>query len=226
MPVARRTLPLFAAVAALAVPGAAQAADVHLDRSCYSPGDVVTETGSGFSPGAGVLEMLSLGTRTLQAPMVTTDDQGAFNRQLRAPDLGNDVARQEMAFASFTDQANPSTPVLAQWTLSAWDVSIKEWAGHVAHPGRSMTVDTYGWTTASGPLYAHYYRGTTHIKTTRIGTTTGPCGNLRKRVPQFPFKRVKAGRWSVFFSPTQALDKQHDPWLKTTVTVPRSAATS
>jgi hypothetical protein len=232
MPVARRTLPTLAAVAALAVPGAARAADVQFDRSCYAPGDAVTETGSGFTPGADVLEMLSLTSLKLapqgnfQAPMVTTDDQGAFTRKLRAPALGTQSDRQEIAMSSFTDQANPSAPVFGQWTLSAWDVSIKEWAGHAAHPGRSMTVDTYGWTTASGTLYAHYYRGTTFLKSTRIGATTGPCGDLRKKMPQFPFKRVKAGRYTVFFSPTQVLDKQHDAWLKTTVTVPRSAATS
>ena len=32
----------------------AGAASVTLDRSCYSPGDTVTETGAGFSPNGGV----------------------------------------------------------------------------------------------------------------------------------------------------------------------------
>ena len=61
--------------------GNAGAATVTLDRSCYSPGDVVTETGAGFSPNGGVGENLSLvdgggGITTFQAPDVTADANG------------------------------------------------------------------------------------------------------------------------------------------------------
>ena len=60
----------------------------------------------------------------------------------------------------------------------------------------------------------------------RFGALTGACGDLRKTVPQFPFARVKAGEWRVFFSTTAVLDKRNDNWLRRTVTVPRSKATA
>lgn len=89
-----------------------------------------------------------------------------------------------------------------------------------------MTIDTFGRTATGATLYAHYYRGTTRVRTVRIGALTGPCGDLRKTVPQFPFARVKAGEWRVFFSATAVLDKQRDDWLRRTVTVPRAKATA
>ena len=134
--------------------------------------------------------------------------------------------RDEGVFGTFTDQANTSTFQTAQWTLSDWALQIKEWAGHAAKPGRQMTIDTYGWTTESGTLYAHYYRGSTHLKSVRIGATTGACGNLKKKIPQFPFKKVKAGEYTLYVSRTASLDKVNDSWLRMKVRVPKSAATA
>jgi hypothetical protein len=185
---------------------AAAAGTVTLDRSCYSPGDPVTETGSGFSPAAGVLENLSLirlsvgrPLATLQAPLVTTDSTGAFSRQLRAPRLASARDREEIALASFTDQAlgDAAPLVTAQWTLSAWATEIPEWRRSVntADPAKSMLVDTYGWTTAGKNVYAHYYRGTTFVKAVKFGALTGPCGNFKRRVKQFPYAAdAKLGR--------------------------------
>ncbi len=229
---ARRALPTLAALAAAAVPTGAHAASVQTDHACYSPGEVVTETGSGFTPSTEVTESLALVSPAsgrawnFSAPPLTTDDQGAFARKLRAPDLQDASDRQESALAALTDQANPAAPVIARWTLSDWTLRIKEWSDHVAKPGRQMTIDTYGWTTESGTLYAHYYRGSTHLKSVRIGATTGECGDLKKKVPQFPFKKVKAGEYSLYLSRTAALDKEHDSWLRVKARVPKSAATA
>lgn len=228
---ARRALPALAALAAAAIPTAAHAAAVSTDRACYSPGELVTETGSGFTPGAAVTESLALVSPatnqfwTLTAPTITTDDQGAFSRKLRAPELQDAGDRQESALGAFADQADPAEPVISRWTLSDWTLRIREWSDHVAKPGRQMTIDTYGWTTESGTLYAHYYRGATHLKSVRVGATTGVCGNLKKQVPQFPFKKVKAGEYTLYLSRTASLDKVHDSWLRMKARVSKSAAT-
>jgi hypothetical protein len=105
-------------------------------------------------------------------------------------------------------------------------VRIPEWAPGAADPARSMTIDTFGWTSGGSALYAHYYRGTTRIRTVRIGALTGECGNLRRTVRQFPFRGVRAGEWRVFFSATAVLDKQRDDFIRRTVVVPRSKATA
>lgn len=183
----RSTLPALSAVvlaAVAAAPAAAQAppppaASVTLDRTCYAPGDPITETARGFTPGAEVLETLAL-----------------------LPTGGGSA------------------------TLSARDLVIPQWAGGRADPARSMTIDTFGWTVAGKTLYAHYYRGTTRICTVRIGALTGPCGDLRRTVRQFPFARVKAGEWRIFFSTTAVLNKRNDDWLRRTVIIPRAKATA
>ena len=245
----RSTLPAlsaFALAVVAAAPAAAQAppppaaASVTLDRTCYAPGDSITETARGFTPGAEVLEILALlptgggsALATLTATH-TTDATGGFTARMRAPRLARDSDRRELAGSAWTEQtaapdpAAPPPPLgpTATWTLSAWDLVIPQWADRIADPARSMTIDTFGWTVAGRTLYAHYYRGTTRIRTVRIGALTGPCGDLRRTVRQFPFARVKAGEWRIFFSTTAVLDKRDDDWLRRTVTVPRAKPTA
>jgi hypothetical protein len=245
----RRSLPALPALVAgaglaLATAAPAQtppsAAGVTFDRTCYSPGEAMTQTGHGFTPNAQVLELAALlapnggdPLRTLSASL-TADASGAFAVRLRAPNLARASDRTEQAASVFTDQAAPAPAPGAEppigptvlWTLSAWDVKVAQWSGGTADPRRSMVVDTYGWTSAGRTLYAHYYRGTTRIRSVRIGALTGPCGNLRKTVRQFPFRGVRAGQWRVFFSATAVLDKQRDDFIRRTIVVPRAKATA
>jgi hypothetical protein len=254
----RSTLPALSACVlgaglaiAAAAPGGAQTpppptgASVTLDRTCYAPGDAITETARGFTPNAQVLETLALlptsgGTTPLDifSATHTADAAGNFTARLRAPRLARDSDRREIAGSVFTDQTPPPAPApgtppaepplgpTVVWTLSAWDVDIPQWESRRADPARKMTVDAFGWTVTGRSLYAHYYRGTTRIRSVRIGALTGQCGDLRRTVPQFPFKRVKAGEWRIFFSATAILDKGTDDWVRRTVIVPRSKATA
>jgi len=82
---------------------------------------------------------------------------------------------------------------------------------------RTRTVDSTGWTRGHANLYAHYFRGTTRIRSVKLGALTGPCGTFKRRVKEFPFKGVKAGEWRVFFSDTAVLDKAKDPFVRRTV---------
>jgi hypothetical protein len=238
-------LPAVVAAAGLALAPAAPAqtpppaAGVTFDRTCYAPGDVIQQTGHDFTPNASILQLVTLLGPNGGGPLATlsatfnADATGAFAIRLRAPNLARDTDRTEQAASVFNDQAAApapdATPAIGPtvlWTLSAWNANIPQWAGGTADPRRSMTIDTYGWTVDGDTLYAHYFRGTTHVRTVRIGALTGPCGNLRKTVRQFPFRRVRAGQWRVFFSATPVLDKQNDDWIRRTVVVPRSKATA
>jgi hypothetical protein len=55
----------------------------------------------------------------------------------------------------------------------------------------------------------------------RVGRLQGPCGDLSKRLKQFPFAHPKPGAWRVFFSTTKELDKYEDAWIWVAVRVPR-----
>jgi len=221
------------AVAALGAPAAAGAAPtVTFDRSCYSPGEPIIQAGSGFAPDADIAESLGLfGLDTgelvglLGAPPVRADAQGSFVRRIRAPGLARRVHRREQAVSMFTNQADPEVgAVPVYWSLTAWDVEIKQWAAGRAQPGRTMLVDTFGWTSAGTTLYAHYYRGRTRVKSVKLGALRGECGDMRKRVAQFPFRRARPGRWTVFFSAPRRLDKRADAWISRVVRVSYTAS--
>jgi hypothetical protein len=219
---------LGAVAAALAVPTAAAAtATVTVDRDCYSPGDTIRERGTGFTPGAEIAETLALldpetsdPFGQLVAPPFSADAGGSFDRRIAAPQLASRTHRRERAIAAFTDQADPrgEAPTV-DWWLTAWRVEIRQWMGGRARPGRSMLVDAYGWTWGTS-LYAHYYRGRTAVKTVRLGALRGSCGDMRKRVLQFPFRRPRRGRWTVAFSATRSLDPRTDPFWFYKVRVP------
>src|SRR4051794_31333182 len=175
-------LAFAAAAPAQAPPPAAPA--VTLDRTCYAPGDPITQAGHGFTPGAEVLETLSLlppdGAPNPLAVLSATrvaDAAGNFAVQIRAPELARDADRREIAGSAFVDQSTvgpppapgtpPGPPTLSAtvtWTLSAWEADVPQWQHGTADPRRSMTVDAFGWTVAGKTLYAHYYRGTTRVR--------------------------------------------------------------
>jgi hypothetical protein len=222
---------LIAAAATTNVAFAQGDPSVIFDQPCYTPGDAITETGSGFSPNAQIFELASFSSEdnsallgALSAPIVAADATGAFTRRLDAPSLRRPSDRRENAFSSFTDQANPAVPAFAQWTLSGWDLRIDAWHSGKGRPGKSMRIDTWGWVGAGDTLFAHYFRAAKPVKTVRIGGLTGPCGDLNVKRRQFPFRSVKPGRWTVYFSATRVLDKANDPWMVYKLAVGKSRA--
>ena len=228
----RRPLVIGLALAVCALAAASASADpaVTLDRACYSPGDTITRTGSGFTPGGQVTESVAFQTDTLPVislgsiagPTIAADAQGAFKDTVRAPRLRRPTKDYtEAAIDTFTDPANPSKPAMVKWTLSDWFIYVGAWYRRAGHPGEAMTVDAYGWTTRGTTLYMHYFRNGKRYKTVRVGRLQGPCGDLTKRLVQFPFAHVKPGKWKVFFSTTKLLDKTEDAWIWIPVRVPR-----
>ena len=209
---------ILAAVSGCTVPSMAAAqSTVTVDQKCYTPGDTIVETGAGFTPNAPVQETLTLvdalstPLATLTAPLVTTDALGSFTRMMRAPELAQDWDVTETAMDAFAVQANTQlAPASVQWTLSQWDVGIAQWMHGRANPARQMTVRAHGWTTLGSTLYAHYYLGQRRVKTAKVGGLTGDCGDLTAHMKQFPFRHVKRGLWTVWFSATRRFDKAHD----------------
>jgi hypothetical protein len=225
----RTSLAALATFVAVAAPAAADPV-VTLDRTCYAPGDTITRTGSGFTPGAQVTESVAFQTQdlptialgSLNGPTIAANPQGAFKDTISAPRLRRETKDYtETAIDTFTDPGNPAKPAVVQWTLSAWSMSVPAWSGRAARVGQPMTVYAYGWTSTGTTLYMHYFRGTKRYKTVRVGRLTGACGDLSKHLVQFPFSHPKPGAWKVFFSTTKLLDKQGDAWIALKVRVPR-----
>jgi hypothetical protein len=224
----RRRVCLATTALALAAPGVAVAQvppppSVTVAAPCYTPGDPIVEVGKGFTPGAAVNETVSftdpatsMPLGSLQTPPLTTQPDGSFTRALRAPDLRRNIDAREAAQAVFAEVADPTKSATVTWTLSVWFVDVAEWDGTrvaTAKPGTKMTVSAMGWTGLGPSLYAHYVRGSTEVKAVKLGALTGPCRDLsRRRVRQFPFKAVKPGKWTVYFSTTKVFDKRLDAY--------------
>lgn len=219
----------------LAAAPAIAAPSVTLDRACYAAGDPITETATGFTPDSQVLETLGLISTTnphsilnsLTAPLVSTDSSGAFTRQIRAPEVQLDGDRRELAVSSFTDQAAPEDPFFLQWTLSGWDIDAREWRDATGRAGEHVHIATWGWTSDGTTLYAHFFRGGGERRTARVGTLTGPCGDLKTTIAKTPFRRSTRATWKVYFSTTKALNRIDDAWISLKVAVgnpPRAGA--
>ena len=240
MPRTRSLLVLAAtAGAAVALPATATATPtLHADRSCYTQGQPIVLTGAGFTPGGPIPFLGAFAGRNgnaaaavpLGAP-VTADPAGALSARIPAPALSSDNDVTETLTITANDQTKqaaqpplPPTEVAAttQVTLSLWLVGVVAWLNGNGDPRASSDFIAVGWEPFRR-IYAHYFLNGTRVRSIRIGAVSGPCGDLAKRIRQFPFRPVRAGQWTVYFSPTQVFDRR-GAWIRVRVRVPRSKA--
>ena len=183
------------AVAAVALPASAMgAATLTTERSCYTEGEQIRFTGSGFSPSSPVVVGLAANGRSGEFNPATSDAAGGFAFTGNAPGLddfgaargaGPGPTRLEV-LATATDQATlgPAGPApttllgQARFTLADWELHVRPWETAVPAPGkprRVVTLRTYGWTTLTGTLYAHYVRHGRLVHTVALGRLRGPA---------------------------------------------------
>ena len=244
----RLSLVATAIVAAL-TPTALGAPLVAVDRPCFTPGELIRVSGSGFTPsgGASLLFNLDVGHSPLDLGLATTtaDASGAISVDLRAPDADRRL-QQQVALGASDDQlvaggADPDTAVgTVTFWISRFGVVAQPWmtggAEHRGEPRRRIVFHAVGWEAAGGDtLYARYLRGArvtrdrvtggVLARTVRLGALSGPCGDLTVTMREFPFRPVAAGDWTIDFStsPTwPARSRLHSGYAH--VFVPRSRA--
>jgi hypothetical protein len=229
-----RRLALTGPIALLALPGAA-AADptLSVDRPCYTPGETIRTTGGGYTPASQVGMSLSVlsrgGTKVywLRDPL-TADDGGNISVSLRAPQLSLDEDTVEdvglAAFEQPADQSGPPPFGSATFKLSTFDMVVGPWVRYNVDPKKVTTFRAYGFEGLAPVLYAHYFLRGKLKKTVRIGALTGACGNLSKKMKQFPFRPVPAGDWRIDFDTSRAYSPQADGIRYRHVKVPASKA--
>jgi hypothetical protein len=236
-------VPFSAAVAVLVVgalaalpSGAAAAPTLQADRPCYTPGQPMVLTGGGYTPGGQVVFLAALaGDRgrsdalPLGSPFAA-GPAGALNARVAAPDLATERDLRETLTITASDQvragAQPPLPPAEQSgtvtvTLSTFGLGVRAWIDGTGDPRASTDLVAVGWEPFRR-LYAHYFLRGRRVRSLRIGALGGPCGDLRARVRQFPFRPVRAGTWTVYFSPTQRFDRR-GVWIRARVAVARGA---
>ncbi len=230
-PGAARMLVLTGAITAAGAAAAPAAPTLQADAPCYVPGEVIRFTGTGYTPRGEV--QLELTTRSESGSYTGTaryptpvDGAGGIDERFEAPALaGEDDLRGEAVFTAgdvARIQGNaPPQDTFATTTiqLSAFEVILQ--TPRIAPRGR-WTLRAYGFI-GSKRLWAHYvHRGTRRARVA-LGAVRGPCGELTKRMRQFPQTTVAPGIWDVYISDSATLYRNRDgriSWIRIRVRVP------
>jgi hypothetical protein len=215
-----RALPVIALLALSAVPAASAAPTLTADRACYSMDrdQALTLTGTGFTP-FGDVAVLITGRHAGVTVGAIADASGNLKVNADVPyldELGFEDTLREQVTASAVDLtriqavppdgANGSASV--SFTITDWGVDVAPW-DHTppapGHPRRMTTFNLLGWTWVHGrPIYAHYVKGGKLVHTVRLAVPQGPCGDGRVDQPEFPFRPVHPGIYSIQFDATAA----------------------
>src|SRR5262245_17027705 len=188
------------------------------DRACYTPGERMTLTTSGFAPGSSVGFFFQLhgpsGNQLLagREPDIV-DPGGNTSSQWPAPKLASSDDFQEHLSITANQQPPAGQPATtdpmpfaaADVLLSTWDVLVAPWDRGQVDPRKTVAVRAYGYEPAT-KLWAHYVLNGKRVKTVYVGALTGPCGNLVKHMREFPFSPVRPGTYSIYFQGSQTLD--------------------
>jgi hypothetical protein len=219
--------PALIAAAVLAAPATATAAPtLKADLPCYFPGQSIALTGAGYTPGGDVGLSLQLagarGHNTL-APKdpLKADAAGGIGASLMAPDLASDSDLRETVTLTANDQANVFGTT--QFLLTAVGVRVAPWFSGRASPRALTTFKVVGWEPLR-KVYAHYFLRGKRLKTVEIGSVSGPCGDLSKKLRQFPFRPVPPGHYSIRFSGSRVFDPDGFWVYYRDVVVPKSKA--
>jgi hypothetical protein len=209
--------------ATLALPAIAAAAPtVNADLPCYSPGQPIGLSGAGYTPAGDVGLLFQLSGAhgsNMVAPKdpLKADSAGGIGARLPAPNLASDNDLRENVTLTANDLARmgPNGPLgppeesfaATSFVLSAVDVLVTPWLSGHGNPRALTTFKVVGWAPYRR-VYAHYFLNGKHVKTVTIGAVSGPCGDMTRKVRQFPFRPVPAGRYRIRFTGTPFYDPQ------------------
>jgi hypothetical protein len=174
-----------------AAPATASAATLQFDRQCYTRNQPVRVSGTGYQPNQA--QTIFLGRTALGT--LNSDGAGSIAGRFPAPA----PSRRVTAVRTYNVTASASStgsPVAARAILQVVHTNIGVVPPFIT-PG-FVTYKALGFT-YSRSLYVHYLRGTRHLRTKLIGTLSGPCGSLTKKVRMFLFRPVKPGSYTLVF---------------------------
>ncbi|HEX2070973.1 MAG TPA: hypothetical protein VHF90_04925 [Thermoleophilaceae bacterium] len=194
------------ALAALAVPAAAPAATLSVDKQCYGAGERVQFSGGGYTPNGEV----ALSVSGQQLGLGNANPVGEFAASLGAPEI--DGRRRTDVFTA-TDQANLALTATVPVLLTSLNVSVKPRNGDPSKPKRIVA---RGFTTGRA-LYAHVRRGKAK-RNVRVGRLKGPCGTLNVKRRLFP-PDAEPGVYKVQFDARRRYSASTAPQVAFMVTV-------
>jgi hypothetical protein len=97
---------------------------------------------------------------------------------------------------------DPDTTASAQLIASDTAFFVLPWELHHASPREKATFLATGFEPFK-TLYLFYELHGKVVKRVRLGALTGPCGDLVREMPQFPFRPVAAGDYRILVGVTK-----------------------
>jgi hypothetical protein len=188
-----------AALAALAIPSAAHAAAVTLDRTCYVEGDQMVLGASGFTPGA-ALEVRSTGLMATAA----ADGSGALKGGVGAPDNPGGGPRAISSFVlTVAESANQAVSAQTPFQVANFAFSTSTGAQSPA----SKRIWRFSGFPEGETIYGHFIRRGRVRANYRFGKADGPCGTLERKAPGIPVRKAASGKWRIQIDTTRRYSK-------------------
>jgi hypothetical protein len=217
---------LAAAVAALAVLAPAAVAHaaptLSFDQPCYSPGDGMGFSGSGYTPG-GAVDLLFSAEGRFGSYGTQADSAGNLADTLRTPDPDDFVDDDDFS-TTMSVTANDKTRMDAgappeqrfgatQFTLSRYEVEVERTTGGRLRAGKPMRITAVGFTNARGKtLYLHYRRGGRTLKTVRLGRLAGACGDVQRVLRRGLPAGLRPGAYTLLFNTSKSSASGFPKW--------------
>lgn len=197
------------ATLALALPAAAPAATLSVDKSCYGPGEAVKFSGGGYTASGPVA--LSVGGR--QLGVGNANAVGEFAATIPAPQIDG---KQRTDTFTATDQTNLALTAIAPVKLTSLNVKVTPKNGN---PGRTKRIVARGFTNGR-TLYAHIRRsgGKRNVE---IGRLKGACHTLKVKRKLFA-SNAATGVYNVQFDTKKKYSAKARPQVAFLVTVFRT----
>jgi hypothetical protein len=200
---ARFTALAGALALAAAVPAAASAAQVQVDRPCYQDNTgTVAVSGNGFEPNQPI--QVTLDGKPISTGDATTDAAGGISGSLETPQLsGNGVHAYTV---TVTQGANTATTT---FSVTPFFADFTPGSGNPKTLRVRFKVFGFGLVNANPVVYLHYVRPNGKVKRTiRLGRAQGVCGQLKRtsRRKLFPFN-AERGHWKLQFDTHKAYRK-------------------
>lgn len=212
-------------VAAALTPGAANAAQISVDRACYADpaqrADTVVVSGTEFTPNSPFQSTLD--GQALAGLTGTSDTSGRVTGSFLAPSLANVVGSGTLVHTFTLGVQQGANAPSTTFTVSRLLVSFKPASGDPKTLKVRFSLHGFGLAGAVNPtIYLHYVRPSGKPGPTyKLGVATGPCGALTTaRRHLFPF-RVSRGSWRLQFdtSPKYVRGASSSPFLFYTLSV-------
>ena len=194
------------ALVALAVPAAAPAASLSVDRSCYGQGEQVKFSGGGYTANGPVA--LSVGGQ--QLGISTANAVGEIAVSIPAPSI---KGKQRTDKFVATDQTNLSLTATTPVKLTSLNVKVTPKNGN---PAKAKRIVARGFTTGK-TLWAHVRRGSSR-RNVKVGKLKGACKTLDVKRKLF-LDNAKSGVYNVQFDTKRTYSAKTAPQVAFLVTV-------